>query len=149
MSKFIYVLVACSVAMSAPVFAQDQAQPIVLKVDSGSILSSTGGEFVSAKNGQQVVGGQKLMVNSGSTARLVYDRGNNDPKDDCVIEYNKPGVYDVPSDCKRAVAWVGSGSSQLGNAAIIVGTGVVLAALIGNNSNDNRPTPPPVSLGNR
>lgn len=147
MKKPFFVVIAASVALAGPVFAQDtvESQHIVLKVDAGSILTSTGGEFQSAVSGQQLSSDDKLMVNTGSAAKVVYDRGNTDPKDDCVIEFKKPGVYDVPDDCHRAVAWVGGGS-QVGNAAIIVGSAVVAALLIGNSSDNNHPT---MSLGNR
>lgn len=151
MRKLASALITASVALAAPVFAQGpvQNQNIILKVDAGSVLTSTGGEFVSANSGQQVMIGEKLLINTGSNARLVYDRGNNEPTDDCVIDFRKPGVYNVPTDCKMAVAWTGGGTSQVGNAAIIVGTGLVLAALIGNSSDNNKPTPPPpMSLGN-
>ena len=145
----IAALIASSVAFSGPVFAQgpDQAQTLVLKVDSGSILTSTGGEYVSAETGQTVVPGQKLMVNADSSARVVYDQGNTDPKDDCVIEFNKAGVFDVPSECKRAVAWVPGSNGK--TALYVIGGAAVAAALIGSGGSDREtPPPPPVSLGN-
>lgn len=125
MTKFAAVLLAASAAFAAPAFAQDSS--ITLRVDSGTVMSSSGGEFASANTGKPLVVGEKLMINAGSSATAVYDGG-------CTIEFREPGVYDVPGECKKA-AWANNGRGASMGAAIIIGTGVVGAALL--NSEDN------------
>ena len=125
MTKLAAILFAASAAFAAPVFAQDSA--ITLRVDSGTVMSSTGGEYASANTGKPLVVGEKIMINAGSSASAVYDGG-------CTVEFKEPGVYEVPSQCTRA-GWTNSGGNNGMNAAIIVGAGVIGAALI--NSQDN------------
>jgi hypothetical protein len=136
MTKFAAVLFAASVAFAAPAFAQDQNA--TLQIDSGSVMVSTGGDYASASNGQALASGQKVMVNEGSSATLVY--GN-----DCKMQLSQPGVYTVPSQC-NAVAANGNGGSSGTNAAIIGGAAAVAGALIDNEDNHQ---PGPVSGGVR
>lgn len=130
MTKFAAVLFAASVAFAAPAFAQDQNA--TLQIDSGSVMVSTGGDYASASNGQALASGQKVMVNEGSSATLVYGNG-------CKMELTQPGVYTVPDQC-NAVATNGNGGSNGTNAAIIVGAAAVAGALI-DNEEDHAPGP--------
>ncbi len=125
MTKLAAVLFAATAVFAAPAFAQDSS--ITLRVDSGTVMSSTGGEYASANTGKPLVVGEKLMVNAGSSATAVYDDG-------CTVEFKEPGVYEVPGECKKA-AWINNGGNNGMNAAIIVGAGVIGAALI--NSEDS------------
>lgn len=120
MTKFAAFLLATSAAFAAPAFAQDDS--ITLRVDAGSVMSSTGGEYASANTGKPLVVGEKLMVNAGSAATAVYESG-------CTVEFKEPGVYEVPAECKK-VAWINGGAGNGMNAAIIIGAGVIGAALI-------------------
>ena len=86
MTKLAAILFAASAASAAPVFAQDSA--ITLRVDSGTVMSSTGGEYASANTGKPLVVGEKIMINAGSSASAVYDGG-------CTVEFKEPGVYEV------------------------------------------------------
>jgi hypothetical protein len=137
MSKLAAALFAVTVAFAAPVFAQDQS--ITLRVDSGTALTSTGGEFASASNGQPLVVGEKVMVNENSASTAVYPDG-------CEIKFDKPGVYEVPSECKRG-AWVADSGSHV-NTWVVVGGALIAAALIGSGSNGVE-NPPPLSTGAR
>jgi hypothetical protein len=136
MTKIAAVLLATSLAFTAPAFAQDQN--VTLQIDSGSVMASTGGDYASATNGQALASGQKIMVNEGSSATLVYGNG-------CKMELSQPGVYTVPGQC-NAVASTGNGGSTGTNAAIIAGTAAVVGALIDNEDNHQ---PGPVSGGMR
>jgi hypothetical protein len=136
MTKFAAVLIAASVAFAAPAFAQDQN--VTLQIDSGSVMASTGGDYASASNGQALASGQKVMVNEGSSATLVYGNG-------CKMQLSQPGVYTVPSEC-NAVATNNGGGSSGTNSAIIVGTAAVAGALIDNEDNHE---PGPISGGVR
>ena len=122
MTKFAAVLLVASAAFAAPAFAQDSS--ITLRVDSGSVMSSTGGEYASANTGKPLAVGEKLMINAGSSATAVYEGG-------CTVAFKDAGVYEVPSECKKA-AWINNGSGNGMNAAIIIGAGVIGAALIGS-----------------
>lgn len=129
MIKLATVLFAASVAFAAPAFAQDQS--VTLRVDSGSVMSSTGGEFASAGNGQALAAGQKVMVNEGSSATLVYGNG-------CKMELSQPGVYTVPGECNMVAS--SSGGSVGAAVGILAG-----AALIGGGAisqEDNTPAGP-------
>ena len=125
MTKFAAVLLAASAVFAAPAFAQDSS--ITLRVDTGTVMSSTGGEYASANTGKPLAVGEKLMINAGSSATAVYEGG-------CTVEFKEAGVYEVPGECKKA-AWANSGGGNGMNAAIIVGAGVIGAALL--NSEDS------------
>ena len=130
MTKFAAILLAASAAFAAPAFAQDNSS-ITLRVDTGSVMSSTGGEFASANTGKPLAVGEKLMINAGSSATAVYEGG-------CTVEFKEAGVFEVPGECKKA-AWANNGGAGK-NAAIIIGAGVIGAALI--NSGDNEDVGP-------
>ncbi len=146
MVKFKTLLIAASLAFAATASAQEPER-IVLNVQAGSILTSTGGEFVTAEDGKQLSNGEQLQINPGSVARVVFDRGTTDPDDDCTIVYDKAGVYPVPNDCKRAAAWIQQ-SGGFSKAAMIAGGAVLIAVLLNNDGGDD-PVSPPQSLGNR
>ena len=84
MKKFAAVLIAASSALAAPAFAQDGS--ITLRVDSGSVMTSAGGEYESASTGKQLAVGERVMVNAGSSATVLYAGG-------CAVEFKEPGVY--------------------------------------------------------
>lgn len=124
MTKLAVAMLVASAAFAAPTFAQDSS--ITLRVDSGTVMTSAGGDYQSANTGKPVSVGEKVMVNAGSSATLVYDGG-------CTVSFTAPGVYEVPGSCSRAAAWNTGGNGK--NAAIIIGTGVVIGALL--NAEDN------------
>jgi hypothetical protein len=126
MTKLTVILLAACAAFATPAFAQDD-RGITLRVDAGTVMSSTGSEYVSANTGKPLVVGEKLMVNAGSSATAVYEGG-------CTVEFKEAGVYEVPGECKKA-AWINSGSGNGMNAAVIVGAAVIGAALL--NSEDS------------
>ena len=124
MNKFAAALIAASVAFAAPAFAQQQNDSIVIQINAGSAMTSTGGDYMSANSGQPVVVGEKVMVNAGSAATLMYKNG-------CKMELRQPGVYTVPGEC-RAAGWTSDGTASGANAAIIAGAAVLGAAVLKN-----------------
>lgn len=141
MSKIAAALFAVTVAFAAPAFAQGQDQSIKLRVDAGTVLTSTGGDFASATSGKPLVVGEKVLVNESSASAAVFSDG-------CEVKFEKPGVYEVPNECKRGGAWV-AGANHV-NTWAIVGGALVAAALIGSNSSGSEsPPPPPLSTGAR
>ena len=104
MTKIAAALLAAAAAFATPAFAQEPVSA-TLQVESGSIMTSAGGEYASASSGQSLAAGQKVMVNAGSSGFLTYGNG-------CKIKLDQPGIYTVPSQC-NAVA--GSDRWQLGH----------------------------------
>src|SRR5690606_3399397 len=79
----------------APLAAQAQdpaSAPIGLQVDGGSVLVSTGGEFVQATPGQVIQPGHRVMLSEGAKASLAYGNG-------CQKALSEPGVYTVSAEC--------------------------------------------------
>ena len=128
---------------AAPVFAQDQAKPdsIVLETKVGSVMTSTGGDFQTADTGKQLVEGESMMLNDGAKATVVYYYDNGKRK--CVEKYAGPNTFVIDDSCKAA-AWI---TSNPRGTALIVGGAVVAAALLAGGSDDD--TGPPISAGAR
>lgn len=128
MTKFATALLVASVAFAAPAFAQQQNDSIVLHIDTGSAMTSTGGDYATASSGQAVVVGEKVMVNAGSSAVAIFKNG-------CRVEFRQPGVYTVPAEC-RAAGWANNGGASGSNALIITGAAVLGAAVLGSSHNE-------------
>ncbi|HEY4530698.1 MAG TPA: hypothetical protein VIG97_10310 [Luteimonas sp.] len=152
------IVTAVAVALAiAPIaaFAQDPATDaaIGLTVENGSVLVSTGGEFVQATPGQVLQPGQRVLVAEGASASLNYSGG-------CQTPLAQPGVYTVSATCNVAgTRTTGEGSSATAGGAggSAIGTGTVVAGVVGGiavvaavagggGSDDPPPPPPPVSL---
>jgi hypothetical protein len=133
------VILALSLLVAPLAQAQDPAPAldIGLQVDGGSVLVSTGGEFVQAAPGQAVQPGMRVMLAEGASAGLDYGNG-------CSKRLAEPGVYTVTADCNPASARQGSPNTGLVVAGVVGGVAVVAAALGGGGGGDDRP-PPPVS----
>ncbi len=117
----------------APLAVQAQepaAAPIGLQVDGGSVLVSTGGEFVQAASGQVVEPGHRVMVAEGGTASLDYGNG-------CSKALSEPGVYTVTQECSLASTQRSYSTGAV--VAGVVGGVAVIAAVAGGGSDDSRP----------
>ena len=136
MTKFAAVLFAASAAFAAPAFAQDSA--ITLRVDSGSVMTSAGGEFQAANTGKTLVAGERLMVNAGAAATAVYDGG-------CTVSFSEPGTYAVPATCTVSTSPARSGNGA--GAAVIVGAAVLGAVAI--DQMGDKEDVAPISTGGR
>ena len=123
MMKFATLLIAASAAFAAPAFAQNDAG-ILLRVDSGTVLSSTGGEYQAANTGKPLAIGEKLMVNAGSSATAVFEGG-------CTVQFSEPGVYQVPAQCTKTGLRDGDSTGAL----IITGAAVIGAAALESAGN--------------
>lgn len=114
----------------APVAVQAQepaAAPIGLQVDGGSVLVSTGGEFVQAASGQVVAPGHRVMVAEGGKASLAYGNG-------CSKALSEPGVYTVTPDCSLA-----NTRRSVSTGTVVGGVAVIAAVAGGGGSDDPRP----------
>lgn len=131
-----------TVLFAAPAFAQDSTA--TLRVDIGSAMVSTGGEFVTAPSGSQVAPGSRVMLTEGSQATLVYPNG-------CTQPLTAAGVHGVPATCVAAAstaagtAQAGAAGVDVGGAAIISGVAVAGAAALNAMDDQDYVAPPPVS----
>lgn len=118
----IFSAVLLLTAMSLlPAFAQEVIG--TLQVD-GTVMTSTGGDFVTAASGQAVQAGTRLMVADGGSASITFQNG-------AVAAFTEPGVYTV----NMPVGLVsGSAASPVGSASVIaanagfIGFAAVIAA---------------------
>lgn len=129
--------------LAFPALAQDPAKPdsIVLESKTGSVMTSTGGEYQTAAPGKQLVTGESMMLTDGAKATVVYYYDNGERK--CVERYTGPNTYVIDDSCTKA-AWVNGGPGK--SPLIIVGAGLIGAAVLA--SMDDVP-PGPISAGAR
>ena len=138
----IAALISC--AVTTPAFAQDPVQEkperIVLESKIGSVMGSTAGqgEYVTVNQGGQLVEGQSLMLSDGALATVVYYYANGSRK--CAEKYEGPNTYIIDDSCNKAAYLSDENGSPMTSALIIVGAGVVGAAIIG--SQDSEPVGP-------
>lgn len=143
--RILSLALASGLLLAAPAFAQEA--PATLRVDIGSAMVSTGGEFSTAHSGTTLPAGSRVMLTEGSQATLVYPNG-------CTQPLRAAGVHSVPATCVAAAAGAGStfastgagaGAADLGAIGIISGVAVGAAAVM--ESQDDKPyvEPPPVS----
>lgn len=117
MSRFT-VFMFTSLALCAAATASAQEGGVTLRVDRGTVMTSQGGEFASARSGQSVVAGERLMITEGATATLTYPKG-------CARQFSAPGVYVISAACPTTT----QGTDWAGAAKIVAG-GVVMAAVL-------------------
>ncbi|MEN1957902.1 hypothetical protein [Luteimonas changyuni] len=138
------LLIAAALAtlFAAPALAQSESA--TLRIDSGSAMVSSGGEFTSAASGTQLAPGSRVMLTEGSRATLVYPNG-------CTQALGAAGVHGVPATCvsSRSAAVVpaqaGATGVDMGGAAIISGIAVAGAAVLHAMDDEDYVPPPPVS----
>lgn len=73
-------------ATANPALAQDVTA--TLRVN-GQVMVSDGGNFVSARDGQPVIAGQRILVGDGASATVEYGR-------DCERRFDSAGVHIIP-----------------------------------------------------
>ena len=134
------LLPALAVAAGQSTAAVDAAAapppPIVLRVDDGTVMSSSGGDFVPAATGTPLQAGDRIMVAENARASVFFD-------DRCFTTYDSPGVYVVERRCDGAAAPAAGNARTVGIVAGVVALGA-LAAGGGGGGDDDAP-PPPVS----
>jgi hypothetical protein len=146
--QVLFTLALLAAACWVPAFAQDVVKPdkIVLEEKTGSVMTSTGGDFQTADAGKLLADGESMMLNDGAKATVVYyyyydDEGNRFRK--CVEEYSGPDTFVIDDSCKAA-AWI---TSNPRGTLLILGGAAVVAALLGGGGNDD--DAPPISAGAR
>jgi hypothetical protein len=126
------VLATAVAALSLPAFAQDTIG--TLTVNSGTVMTSNGGEFASATTGAGIESGERLMVSEGGSATVNFTNG-------AVVNYTAPGVYTVtlPAAASPVAA---TATSPAVSAGIILGAAVLGAAAIDQMGDDTPPDHP-------
>ena len=132
MSKLTSKTLLCSalalLSLAAVAQPDDHDRTIAtLQVNKGVVMTSTGGEFVTANTGENLIKDERLMVSKESSATVIFN-------DHCRRTYDEPGVYKIDADCK-AVVWFG--------AAIVAG--VVAVGVVVHNLGDTPDENPPIS----
>jgi hypothetical protein len=126
---------------------QSDWDKIVLEDKDGNVMTSTGGDFVTANVGQLLNVGEHMLLSGDKTlAKVVYyeldDDGNVLRK--CVRDYTDPSTYIIDASCVPAAGWVSGGNGVAAGA--IAGAAVIGGALLGSGGD----TPPgPLSTGPR
>ena len=72
--------------MAAPAMAQDATGTLRI---NGNIMISSGGDFVSARDGQPVVAGQRILVGDDASATVEFSS-------DCKRSFSSAGVHVIP-----------------------------------------------------
>lgn len=138
MSKLATAILASALSLAmGPAFAQETP---TLSVE-GDVMVSSGGEFVTATDGQEVAAGDSIMVQEDSAVTITYDNG-------CSESHTEPGTYEVDEDCVVVVpvqdagaAYASTGGSAMSTALIVGGVVAASAAIIHSNL-DGDPVPP-------
>ena len=133
MKKALYAI-AIAATFTAPAFAQSKSDwdKIVLEEVRGSVMTSTGAEYQTASVGKLLVVGENMMLSTSSKAKVVYYELDDEGKvvDKCVKDYTDPSTYIIDAACTPAAAWANTAGSPGMSPALIIGAGVVGAALI-------------------
>lgn len=101
-----------------------------LSINDGTIMVSNGGAFVSARPGQPIRLGDRLMVTTDSSVAVVYPGG-------CAKRFDRPGVYTITADCDPNAVFEHTGPSPATLTAISAGAviaGIVIASDSGSGS---------------
>ena len=128
------VVLAATAALALPAFAQETIG--TLTVNSGTVMTSTGGEFASAGSGEAIQVGEQVMLAENSSASITFSNG-------AVVNYTAPGVYTIsglPAAGAGAVGTAG-GASTAATVGIIVGA-AALGALGVENAGEGEEVPP-------
>ena len=134
MKKFAFAAIALSAIFVAPAIAQETASwdKIVLEDKAGNVMTSQGGEYQTAPIGKQLTVGERMMLGDATVAKVVYYDLDDNGKvlNKCVRDYTDPNTYIIDANCTAAVAWTNGGQINGVSAGIIVGAGVIGAALL-------------------
>ncbi|TWT21079.1 hypothetical protein FQY83_06870 [Luteimonas marina] len=138
-TRLLFAAALAASLSAAPAIAQDGAA--TLRIESGSAMVSTDGEFTTAASGTQVAPGNRVMLPEGSRATLVYPNG-------CTQPLREGGTYTVPATCVAAAGSSGGAGAGVDYAGLGIVTGLVVAGAAGLASMDQQDVvtpPPPVS----
>lgn len=143
--------IACATAPAAFAQAPAAADPVILRVESGSVMvSQQGAEFVTVEADVSLQPQDRVLVPEGSVASLDYGQGCNVPL--------VTGAYPVAASCPTtaspataetavgadASGTVGSSAGGVSTTTMVVGgvaAAAAIAAAAGGSSSDDPPPP--------
>ena len=135
MKKALYAI-AIAATFTAPAFAQSKSDwdKIVLEDKAGNVLTSTGGDYQTAPIGKQLIIGEHMLLGDATKAKVVYYELDDDGKvlSKCVKDYTDPNTYIIDATCTAGAGWANGGGMSGAQVGMIVGAGVIGAALINN-----------------
>src|SRR5690606_42032368 len=112
------VVLAATAALALPAFAQETIG--TLTVNSGTVMTSNGGEFATAGTGESIQVGEQVMLAENSSASISSTNV-------AVLNYTAPGVYTISA--LPAAAGAGAvGTAGRASTAATAGSGVGGAA---------------------
>ena len=129
------IAIGVTAAFAIPAHAQEDTA-VTLRVDQGSAMASSGGEFATAPSGTALSPGNRVMLPENTVVTLIYG-------DNCTRTLATAGVHTVTATC-TPVAAIGSGAAAGGvdwasAGFLFAGTAVVAGIMA---SQDNVPAPP-------
>ena len=130
------VVLAATAALALPAFAQETIG--TLTVNSGTVMTSNGGEFASAGSGEAIQVGEQIMVAEGASASVTFSNG-------VVTNFAVPGVHTIsglPVAGTGTTVGTAAGSSVAATAAVIAGTAVVTTIVVEEANDDAAPDSP-------
>lgn len=137
-------LLFAAVAATAFSAAHAQDNAVTVRVHGGSVMTSQGGEFVTAASGSRIAPGSRIMLAEGASASLVYANG-------CTQAIAAAGVHAVPAMCQATGsqsaigATTAAGVDWASAGLLFAGTAAIAAGLSQMGDGDPLPPPPPVS----
>lgn len=137
-------LLITAIATTAFAAAHAQDTPVTVQVNSGSVMASTGGEFVTTASGTQLAPGSRIMLAENSSASLVYANG-------CTQAISAAGVHAVAAVCQAtgSQAAIGTGTAAgidwASTGILFAGAAAVAAGLSQMSDGDPLPPPAPIS----
>ena len=138
MKKLSLALLAVAALAATPAFAQQGKtdwDKIVLEDKAGNVMTSTGGDYQTAEIGKLLVVGENMMLSGEkSLAKVVYYELDDNGKvvHKCVRDYKDPNTYIIDATCTAGAGWANGGGMSGAQVGMIVGAGVIGAALINN-----------------
>ena len=136
MKKFAFASIALFAIVAGPAAAQNKSDwdKIVLEDKSGNVMTSTGGDYQTAPVGKQLIIGEHMMLGDATKAKVVYYELDDNGKvvNRCVKDYTDPNTYIIDATCTAGAGWANGGGMSGAQVGMIVGAGVIGAALINN-----------------
>ena len=116
-AALVLALAGAAHAQGAPPSASKQDEIATLRIDKGSAMTSRGGEFSAAANGQRLIEDERIMVPEGAEVTVIYDNK-------CREDHDDPGVYDV-DHARCAVVWWDWHAAGIITAGTLIGAGIL------------------------
>lgn len=112
------LLVAINLALTGWWYLVLPVSAATFSTVEGPVLTNDGRGFRPVSVNAIASPGQRVLVNSGGTARILYENG-------CTLVLDKPGIYSVPADtaCATGINTFSAAEVAIG-AAVVTGIGL-------------------------